>query len=239
MSTRPEELQNWSLWDFDEKPNFKFTTGNPTYGFGGGTVFSQQMEQNNQTGYWGMTEDGQMNIFNDATITLSGGNEMEGGECVNIVGANGSVSITAMNNGDIKIKGTNIIIDADQNINISSNKSVTISGKSSIFFDTPNLATNALTGNLAPRDVTFGGLVFRGTKVGGNAISDAFTGGKLDSIADNLKKELPSIKDKMSDIAGNIDTGAISEQLSGATSNLQSSLQSSGLQDALSNFGGF
>ena len=230
MSTRPEELQNWSLWDFDEKPNFKFTTGNPTYGFGGGTIFSQQMEQNNQTGYWGMTEDGQMNIFNDATITLSGGNEMEGGECVNIVGANGSVSITAMNNGDIKIKGTNIIIDADQNINIMSKKNVTISGKSSIFFDTPNLATNALTGNLAPRDVTFGGLVFRGTKVGGNAISDAFTGGKLDSIADNLKKELPSIKDKMSDIAGDIDTDA-----------LQSGLQdaSSSLQNALSNFGGF
>ena len=230
MSTRPEELQNWSLWDFDEKPNFKFTTGNPTYGFGGGTVFSQQMEQNNQTGYWGMTEDGQMNIFNDATITLSGGNEMEGGECVNIVGANGSVSITAMNNGDIKIKGTNIIIDADQNINIMSKKNVTISGKSSIFFDTPNLATNALTGNLAPRDVTFGGLVFRGTKVGGNAISDAFTGGKLETITDNLKKELPSIQDKMSDIAGNIDTDA-----------LQSGLQdaSSSLQDALGNFGGF
>ena len=230
MSTRPEELQNWSLWDFDEKPNFKFTTGNPTYGFGGGTVFSQQMEQNNQTGYWGMTEDGQMNIFNDATITLSGGNEMEGGECVNIVGANGSVSITAMNNGDIKIKGTNIIIDADQNINISSKKSVTISGKSSIFFDTPNLATNALTGNLAPRDVTFGGLVFRGTKVGGNAISDAFTGGKLDSIADNLKKELPSIKDKMSDIAGDINTDALQSGLQDASSSLQS---------ALSNFGGF
>ena len=230
MSTRPEELQNWSLWDFDEKPNFKFTTGNPTYGFGGGTVFSQQMEQNNQTGYWGMTEDGQMNLFNDATITISGGNEMEGGECVNIVGANGSVSITAMNNGDIKIKGTNIIIDADQNINISSKKNVTISGKSSIFFDTPNLATNALTGNLAPRDVTFGGLVFRGTKVGGNAISDAFTGGKLESITNNLKKELPSIKDKMSDIAGDIDTDALQSGLQDASSSLQS---------ALSNFGGF
>ena len=230
MSTRPEELQNWSLWDFDEKPNFKFTTGNPTYGFGGGTVFSQQMEQNNQTGYWGMTEDGQMNLFNDATITISGGNEMEGGECVNIVGANGSVSITAMNNGDIKIKGTNIIIDADQNINISSKKNVTISGKSSIFFDTPNLATNALTGNLAPRDVTFGGLVFRGTKVGQGAISDAFTGGKLESITDNLKKELPSIKDKMSDIAGDIDTDALQSGLQDASSSLQS---------ALSNFGGF
>ena len=238
MATRPEDLQNWSLWDFDEKPNFKFQTGNPTYGYGGGTVFSQQMEQNNQTGYWGMTEDGQMNLFNDDTITLSGGNTKEGGDCINIVGANGSVNITAMENGDIKIKGTNIIIDADQNINIMSKKNVTISGKSSIFFDTPNLATNAMTGNLAPRDVTFGGLVFRGTKVGGNAISDAFTGGKLDSLTDQLKSQAPALKDKMKDIAGNIDTDAISGQLSGVTDQL-SSIDTSGLSNALGNFGGF
>lgn len=238
MATRPEDLQNWSLWDFDEKPNFKFQTGNPTYGYGGGTVFSQQMEQNNQTGYWGMTEDGQMNLFNDDTITISGGNTKEGGDCINIVGANGSVNITAMENGDIKIKGTNIIIDADQNINIMSKKNVTISGKSSIFFDTPNLATNAMTGNLAPRDVTFGGLVFRGTKVGGNAISDAFTGGKLDSLADQLKSQAPALKDKMKDIAGNIDTDALSNQLSGVTDQL-SSIDTSGLSNALGNFGGF
>jgi len=238
MATRPEDLQNWSLWDFDEKPNFKFQTGNPTYGYGGGTVFSQQMEQNNQTGYWGMTEDGQMNLFNDDTITLSGGNTKEGGDCINIVGANGSVNITAMENGDIKIKGTNIIIDADQNINIMSKKNVTISGKSSIFFDTPNLATNAMTGNLAPRDVTFGGLVFRGTKVGQGAISDAFTGGKLDSLTDQLKSQAPALKDKMKDIAGNIDTDAISGQLSGVTDQL-SSIDTSGLSNALGNFGGF
>lgn len=238
MATRPEDLQNWTLWDFDEKPNFKFQTGNPTYGYGGGTVFSQQMEQNNQTGYWGMTEDGQMNLFNDDTITISGGNTKEGGDCINIVGANGSVNITAMENGDIKIKGTNIIIDADQNINIMSKKNVTISGKSSIFFDTPNLATNAMTGNLAPRDVTFGGLVFRGTKVGGNAISDAFTGGKLDSLTDQLKEQAPTLKDKMKDISGNIDTGAISDQLSGVTDQL-SSIDTSGLSNALGNFGGF
>jgi len=238
MATRPEDLQNWSLWDFDEKPNFKFQTGNPTYGYGGGTVFSQQMEQNNQTGYWGMTEDGQMNLFNDDTITISGGNTKEGGDCINIVGANGSVNITAMENGDIKIKGTNIIIDADQNINIMSKKNVTISGKSSIFFDTPNLATNAMTGNLAPRDVTFGGLVFRGTKVGQGAISDAFTGGKLDSLTDQLKSQAPALKDQMKDIAGNIDTDAISGQLSGVTDQL-SSIDTSGLSNALSNFGGF
>ena len=113
-----------------------------------------------------MTEDGQMNIFNDDVITIVGGMTKDGGTCLNLIGKNGDVTITAERNGDIKIKGSNILIDADDNINITSRKSVTIKGSNSIFFDTPNLNTNALTGNLAPRSVTFGGLVFRGTKVG-------------------------------------------------------------------------
>ena len=227
MATRPEDLQNWSLWDFDEKPNFKFQTGNPTYGFGGGTVFGQQMEQNNQTGHWGMTEDGQMNLFNDDTITISGGNTKDGGTCVNIVGKNGDVSITAMKDGNILIKGSNITIDADENINILSSKNVRIKGSSSIFFDTPNLNTNAMTGNLAPRNVTFGGLVFRGTKVGQGAISNAFTGGDIGSVASELSSKA---KTDLKDIAGNIDTSGLSAQANQAKS---------ALSDALSNFGGF
>lgn len=227
MSTRPEDLQNWSLWDFDEKPNFKFQTGNPTYGFGGGTVFGQQMEQNNQTAHWGMTEDGQMNLFNDDTITISGGNTKDGGTCVNIVGKNGDVSITAMKDGNILIKGSNITIDADENINILSSKNVRIKGSSSIFFDTPNLNTNAMTGNLAPRNVTFGGLVFRGTKVGQGAISNAFTGGDIGSVASELSSKA---KTDLKDIAGNIDTSGLSAQANQAKS---------ALSDALSNFGGF
>ena len=227
MSTRPEDLQNWSLWDFDEKPNFKFQTGNPTYGFGGGTVFGQQMEQNNQTAHWGMTEDGQMNLFNDDTISISGGNTKDGGTCVNIVGKNGDVSITAMKDGNILIKGSNITIDADENINILSSKNVRIKGSSSIFFDTPNLNTNAMTGNLAPRNVTFGGLVFRGTKVGQGAISNAFTGGDIGSVASELSSKA---KTDLKDIAGNIDTSGLSAQANQAKS---------ALSDALSNFGGF
>ena len=227
MATRPEDLQNWTLWDFDENPVFKFQTGNPTYGYGGGTLFSQQMEGNDQTAAITLTEDGQLNFFNDETITITGGIKKTSGECVNIVGKNGGVTITAMKNGTIKIKGRNIQIDADENINIESKKNVRIHGKSSIFFDTPNLATNALTGNLAPRDVTLGGIAFRGTKVGQGAISNAFTGGQLESLSSSLQAQAPALKD----IAGNIDTDAISDQLS--------SIDTSGLSNALNNFGGF
>jgi len=220
-------LQNWALFDTDERPNFKFQTGNPTVGFGGGTVFQQVMDQNDMTGFWSMTEDGQMNLFNDDTISISGGNTKDGGTCVNIVGKNGDVSITAMKDGNILIKGSNITIDADENINILSSKNVRIKGSSSIFFDTPNLNTNAMTGNLAPRNVTFGGLVFRGTKVGQGAISNAFTGGDIGSVASELSSKA---KTDLKDIAGNIDTSGLSAQANQAKS---------ALSDALSNFGGF
>ena len=149
---------------------------------------------------------------------------------------------TAMNNGDIKIKGSNIIIDADENINIMSKKNVTIQGKNSIFFDTPNLATNAFTGNLAPRDVTFGGLVFRGTKVGGNAISDAFTGGTLENIQEIAKGKAEEAAKQLKTLSGSIDTGALASQaseLGGQLQNQLSSIDTSGLSNALSNFGGF
>ena len=136
-----------------------------------------------------------------------------------------------MKNGTIKIKGRNIQIDADENINIESKKNVRIHGKSSIFFDTPNLATNALTGNLAPRNVTLGGIAFRGTKVGQGAISNAFTGGQLESLTSSLQSQAPALQNQLKDIAGNIDTDAISDQLS--------SIDTSGLSNALGNFGGF
>ena len=231
MATRPENLQNWSLWDFDENPVFKFQTGNPTYGYGGGTLFSQQMEGNDQTAAITLTEDGQLNFFNDDTITITGGIKKTSGECLNLVGKNGGVTITAMKNGTVKIKGRNIQIDADESINIESKKNVRIHGKSSIFFDTPNLATNALTGNLAPRDVTLGGIAFRGTKVGQGAISNAFTGGQLESLTSSLQSQAPALQNQLKDISGNIDTDAISDQLS--------SIDTSGLSNALSNFGGF
>tara|TARA_B100001057_G_scaffold484215_1_gene561981 strand:- start:621 stop:1316 length:696 start_codon:yes stop_codon:yes gene_type:complete len=231
MSERSLDIQNWAGRDYESfGPNFRIDHGNPEYGYGGGTIYALIAEKNGMSSCLGQTEDGQYNIFSDANITITGGVEMDGGTSINIVGANGDVTITAMKGGDIKIKGKNVLIDADENINIHSRKNVRIKGDSSIFFDTPNLATNALLGNLAPRDVTFGGLVFGGTQVGIDKLESAFTGGKLDSIADQAKEATADLQNQVKDIAGNFDSGALQSSLSDATS---------GLQGALSNFGGF
>ena len=233
---------NYTRWDFNRNTNCIVESGNPTVGFGGGTVFQRVTEQNDQTTSCSITEDGQYNLFVDDTITLVGGATKDGGTCFNIVGKNGDVTITAERNGDIKIKGSNILIDADDNINITSRKSVTIKGSNSIFFDTPNLNTNAMTGNLAPRSVTFGGLVFRGTKVGANAISDAFTGGALESVQSVAQGKALEAAKQLKTLSGSIDTGALASQaseLGGQLQNQLSSIDTSGLSNALSNFGGF
>ena len=225
---------DWENWRFEKNPFCVRQTSNPLCGFGGETVYQQVMEQNNQTSSTSMTADGQLNICNDECLTIVGGVKKEGGNCLNIIGKDGDVTITAENNGAIKIKGRAIIIDADADLILKSKQSVWIKGSQSIFFDTPNLATNALTGNLAPRDVTFGGLVFRGTKVGQNAIESAFTGGKLESLTDQLQEQAGGLSDKLKDMAGNIDTDAIQGQLGNVQGQLQGQLGS-----ALSNFGGF
>ena len=232
------ELQNWKNWRFEKNPYYVIQMSNPTVGFGGETVYQQVMEQNNQTSSTSMTADGQLNICNDACMTLVGGVKNDGGNCLNIIGKNGDVTITAEMDGSIKIKGSSVLIDADKDLVLNSRQNVYIKGSSSIFFDTPNLATNALTGNLAPRDVTFGGLVFRGTKVGGNAISDAFTGGALEKIQSQAQTAASNLQSQL----GNIDTDALTAQateLGGQLQNQLSSIDTSGLSNALKNFGGF
>jgi len=231
-------LRNWRNWLVFKSPYYSEQKNNPVKGFGDETIYQQVMEKNNQTSSTSMTADGQLNICNDECLTIVGGVKKEGGNCVNIIGKDGDVTITAENNGAIKIKGSTIILDADEDLIIKSKKSLVLKGDQNTFIDTPVLNTNACVGNLAPRDVTVGGLVCRGTKIGGNAISDAFTGGALENLQDQAK----NASSKLKDLAQNIDTESLTAQateLGGQLQNQLSSIDTSGLSNALKNFGGF
>ena len=175
--SRPEDLQNWALRDnISLGPHCRIDTCNPEYGYGGGTVFAIISEKNNTTTYFGTSENGQLNLFNDDCITITGGVNKSGGASLNLIGRNGDVTVTACKNGDVKIKGKNIIVDADDNLRLESKKNVVIKGSNSIFLDTPTLNTNAMNGNLAPRDVTFAGLVAKGTKIGVDGLDKVLGG---------------------------------------------------------------
>tara|TARA_B100001989_G_scaffold22945_1_gene13885 strand:- start:161 stop:763 length:603 start_codon:yes stop_codon:yes gene_type:complete len=109
-------------------PHFRIETGNPELGVAGNICYNLYgYSDSNDVTNIGMMGDGQLQIMADQCITIDGGASVDGGGCcVNIIGSKGDVTITAMKNGDVKIKGTNIVLDATENVEIIAGGKVTI-----------------------------------------------------------------------------------------------------------------
>ena len=115
----------------------------------------------------GMANGGLYHIYNDQAIEIVGGQEDEsGGVNINIIGKNGDVWITAQQNGEVKIRGKKIVVDADEDMDLVAGNNVTIKAGNRILLKSNVADCDALRGNLAPRDVTFLGQVYGGSKLG-------------------------------------------------------------------------
>ena len=168
MSERPESQQNWQNRQYDSfGPHFRIDTGNPQMGYNGTTVYDLIASgKDNNTSTVGMTDCGLYHIYNDQCIEVVGGNKVDsGGVCVNITGANGDVTITAMSNGDVKVTGTNIILDADKNVEINAGGDFKVNASNSVNMQSNTCYISALFGKISVREVTWMGGVFAGTKV--------------------------------------------------------------------------
>ena len=128
MATAAEN-QNWQKRQYDSYgPHFRIETANPELGVCGNIAYNLYgYADSGDTSNLGLKGNGQFDIFADQCITIDGGAKVEGGGvCVNIIGSRGDIAITAMDNGDVRIKGRNIIIDADENIEMLAGGKVSI-----------------------------------------------------------------------------------------------------------------
>ena len=267
--------KNWALSDFNINPTCRVVTSNPVVGFGGGMVGQVLLEENGHTIHHGFTQDGQYNVNSDGVYTLAVGGKVDSGTSLNLIASQGDASVTA-NNGNIKLRGKKIFIDACDELVFKCAGNVRFEGKdsgvcNSIYFKTVSLATNAKTGNLAPREVTFGGMSFANTNVGALAQQASFVsdklqaklpdlqnklktlsgdlqgqlgglqdqlGGQLDGLQDQLGGQLGGLQDQLGGQLGGLQD-QLGGQLGGLQGQLGDSIKSSGLSNALSNFGGF
>ena len=127
--TTAAENQNWQKRQYDSYgPHFRIETANPELGVCGNIAYNLYgYADSGDTSNLGLKGNGQFDIFADQCITIDGGAKVEGGGvCVNIIGSRGDIAITAMDNGDVRIKGRNIIIDADENIELLAGGNVSI-----------------------------------------------------------------------------------------------------------------
>ena len=127
--TTAADNQNWQKRQYDSYgPHFRIETANPELGVCGNIAYNLYgYADSGDTSNLGLKGNGQFDIFADQCITIDGGAKVEGGGvCVNIIGSRGDIAITAMDNGDVRIKGRNIIIDADENIEMLAGGKVSI-----------------------------------------------------------------------------------------------------------------
>ena len=101
-------------------PEFRIDVNNPTNGFLGPGVYEKYAHTDTgDISLTGMNQAGVYHIYNDQTIEIIGGagkNNDRGGKDIIITGMKGSVIIQAQENGDIRIKGANIILEAKEDI---------------------------------------------------------------------------------------------------------------------------
>ena len=163
-----EEKNNWEGRQYDSfGPHFRIDSGNPQLGYNGTVVYDLLGSgADGNTSTVGMTQGGLFHMYNDQCIEIIGCNKVDGGGvCVNITGANGDVTITAMSSGDVRVTGQNIILDADKNIEINAGGDFRVTAENTINMVSTNMYLTAPYGKIRVREVGWMGGVFAGTKV--------------------------------------------------------------------------
>ena len=198
--TTPAENQNWQKRQYDSfGPHFRIETANPELGVAGNIAYNLYgYSDSKDVSNLGMMGDGQFQIFADQCITIAGGANVDGGGlCVNIVGTKGDVAISAEKNGDVRIKGRNIFLDASENIELTtggkieldsaellattqnttriharntkvSGSNIDIGGSTDITLITPRGSIKVK--RIVAREVNWAGAVFANTSVPSNAL---------------------------------------------------------------------
>jgi len=179
MAPRPLKNQNWQGRNFNScGPRFRIDMCNPQMGENGSDVYNLYgYTDNGDVCLTGLTEGGALHIYNDQCIEIIGGQKSKStGVDIIITGKNGDVTITAEKNGQVKIRGANIVVNADENLDLTAGKNINLKAGTAIKLKSNIADCDALEGNLAPSSTTFGSLVFTGTYVGQDLIKSTFSG---------------------------------------------------------------
>ena len=121
MAERPLDKQNWqgrSITSFG--PKFRLDMNNPTMGLNGTDVYNlYAVTDSKDVCITGLSEGGTYKIYNDHSIELIAGQKSQSnGVDIIITVRNGDICITAEKNGRVRIRGQNIMIDADEDVDI-------------------------------------------------------------------------------------------------------------------------
>ena len=209
---------NWekrSLHSFGS--NFRLDICNPQATTSGNQIYEIYgvTDEEEDVNLIGFGENGNFHIYNDRTIELVGGQKStSSGVDILIQGRNGDVCINADRNGRVRIRGKNITLQADEDVDIVAGRNVNLkSGSGRTLISGNTLEKTGLKGNLLEPAAQWATRVFENTGLpayGFDALLSPFSG--ITDLAGNLVSS-PSL------FSGLVD-GAIGGAIAGVTGGL-------------------
>jgi hypothetical protein len=184
--------QNWEERNYCSfGPNFRIDTGNPQMGIDGENVYAiYGVTNSKEQSSISLTQGGHFRILNDRTIEITAGNKAEEeGVDIALNSLNGSITLTALANGSVQIKGKNIVLDASEDVDIKAGRNITLTGGSTIKIDAMKVEVDGLLGNVIETVIgSFGTQVFSLTsfagEVAGLAANPIGIGGAIGAATD-------------------------------------------------------
>jgi len=239
MSERPTETCNWDRRRFISLgPDFRIDANNPKMGNNGNLswlIYGANDDGDKSSLF--QCNDGTLSLHSDRKIEIAAGanNENEKDQDITITSLKGGILITANGNGQVKIKAPNILIDADNDVDIKGKNINLVARGGKVDIGGLKATVSAKLGNL-PRTmgIDFAKNAFEGSFVGPDFLADKL-GGALPELANVGNTFAGKLESQIADldIAGNldkIDTGALQNQLKGQ-------LGSSQIKNLLGGFG--
>lgn len=153
-------LQSWGS-------NVRLDINNPQVTEGGRDVYNfyGYTQEENNLSLVTFKETGNFSVYCDKTIEVVGGMKSdENGVDIVITGKNGDVVINAEKNGRIRIRGKDIVLQADEDIDIQAGRNVNInSGSGRVLLKGNTLEKDGLKGNILDPNQNWAWRVFEGT----------------------------------------------------------------------------
>jgi len=168
--------QNWEQRVIDSRgPKFRLDVNNPQMGADGANVYLMYaVTDNKEKQFSALSESGVYRLHNERTIEVVSGSKNSPSDVgVKISSVKGDIHITVVKNGDIRISGGNVTIQANEDISLKAGRNITLSAGSRILLRSIKVQARGLIGNLVGKKAgTWIQQIFKPTYVGNDYLSN-------------------------------------------------------------------
>jgi len=148
MAERPN--QNYEQRDIDSRgPKFRIDVNNPQMGERGTNVFLQYaVTDDNSRQFASLDESGTFRVHNEKDIEIISGQKLKGDVGIEIATLKGSIEITCQGDGNILIKGSNVVVEAREDISLKAGRNISLSASQTVNLRGNKVQASGQTGNI-------------------------------------------------------------------------------------------